>query len=678
MTQIFLQGGELDLYSQDTEWEWKTIRFSEGLTDQYTTDITLPKTDNNLNLLDAAGLLDRTSQPMGMSLSPCTFNTGQKQFDAYLEVVSVTEDDISVCAYEKTLENTPIKQYLTDTQSTIFQWNVDTRSLYPNDFKTYWYGMGYNENAAQLHPYKPLNDIIDKVSQASGLEIPHGDPKHCAVATNKYVCPQNKMQVIEGHWTKDSGEYAVMSGGQHITNDLEWSWSPDMTEITFNRKCDAKVKIYYAWEKKSSVTNRFFFNVVRHTQSVPNYAMICFMNSDQYANRVEWQSDDHFHFVEGSTLKVHCISSNLSKYKTLSFVMVIEYDNYAITDDDYDIEMQYVGRLPRLLVPSNNNKYSFGIYQPFVEYDDYQYLYFNGGVIGYYYNRTGHPNEHLQHFFQSVRCSFCYFGYYTNLPDIGLRDLLWGLCWMDKKKIVKKAIVDNYAMYNANIFVDCNEYTEIEGIIKETRISDEHVGQKNYILQDEEPQNNPVSVIQNEWLEESVVLHQSPFTYTPKRWGAWGCIDQYTNMEYNEEDESYKCDFEEVSGFCIMDSGNVNTLLYHPEISKMDLDRLTQSIGVTIETTTPMVDYYDWVYLDGHKYFVCSGSTDLNTGISTLECLLVPTLSDDFPSGGTNGSGQDDPGHDPDEPPVDPDDPDQPDYPDPDDPNDPDNPDYGG
>lgn len=627
MTRIFLERGELDLYKQDISWEWKTVRFSDGLADQYTTDITIPKSNNNMQLLDAAGLLDRTQQPLGDMLSPCTLSTGQKQIDAYIEVISVTEDEMNVCVYERTIDNTNIKKWLVDNVTTIFQWNVDTRSLYPNDFKTYWYGMAYNENAAQLHPYKPLNDIIDKVSQASGIPIPHGDPKHCVVATNKYVCPQNRRQVIEGHWTKDSGEYAVMSGGQHITNDLEWSWSPDMTEITFNRKCDAKVQIYYAWEKKDSVTNQFFFNVVRHTQSVPDYAMTCFMNSNQYANRVEWQSDDHFHFVEGSTLKVHCISSNLNKYKTLSFVMIIDFDDYAITEDDYSIEMQYVGRLPRLLVPSNDNKYTRDVYVPFTEYDDYQYLYFNSGMLGYHYNRTGHPGEHLQHFVQGVRCSFCYFGYYTNLQDIEVRDLLFGLAWMDHRRVVKHVIVDNYAIYNTVEFESCDQSAEIEGIIKETRISDEHLGQNNYILQADENPVTPVTTIPNKWLEESVTLHQSPFSHTPKRFGAWGCIDQYSNMEYNEEDESYKCDFDEVEGFCIMDSGNVNTLLYHPEISTMDFEKLTQSIGVTIETTTLMVDIYDFVYLEGRKYFVCSGTTDLNTNITNLECILVPTES---------------------------------------------------
>lgn len=627
MTQIYLENGELDLFGQEIEWQWETVRFSDGLQDQYTTDITLPKNTNNLNLLDAAGLLDRTQQPLGTKFAPCTLSSGQKQIDAYIEVVSVTEDEINICVYERTIENTSIKKWLVDTPSTIYQWNVDTRSLYPNDFKTYWYGMGYNANAAQLHPYKPLNDIIDKVSQASGITIPHGDPKHCVVATNKYVCPQNKRQVIEGHWTKDSGEYAVMSGGQHITNDLEWSWSPDMTEITFNRHCRAKMDIYYAWEKDGYVTNRFFFNVVRSTPSIPDYAVTCYMNSDQWSNRVEWMTDDHYVFEEGSTLRVRCPSSNLKKYKTLNFVMVLDFEDYSINEDDYETEMQYVGRLPRLLVPSNDNMYSRGVYQSFTQYNDYQYLYFDGGMLGYHYNRTGHSLEHLPHYFQGVRCSFCYFGFYTNLSDIEVKDLLFGLCWLDHKKVVKHTVVDNYALYDKVEFVSCDEQLIIDGVVKETRVSDDHVGQNNFILQTDEKTETPVTTIQNEWLEKNVTLHQSPFTYTPQKWGAWGCIDQYSNMEYNEEDESYKCDFEEVSGFCIMDSGQVNTLLYHPEISTMDFEKLTQSVGVTIETQSLMLEVYDFVFLDGRKYFVCSGNTDLNTNLSTLTCLLVPTES---------------------------------------------------
>ena len=625
MTQIYLENGELDLFRQDIEWEWQTVRFSEGLRDQFTTDITIPKNDNNLYLLDAAGLLDRTQQPLGGVLSPCTLSTGQKQIDAYIEVVSTTEDDITICVYERTIENTTLKKWFVDDYNSIFVWNVNTVNAYPNWFKKYQYGMGYDWNYAQYHPSMNLNDLIDQWAQRSGFSIPHGDPKHKIIATNKYVCPQNGKQFIEGHWTSESGEYAVLTGGQHITNDCEFSYSPSSTTITFNRKCKVNLKCYYAWEKKSIVTNSFFFTVSRHTNGTPNHVLLCQMESSNYANHFQTATLNNIQFEEGSTLFVRCNTSYLEKYNTLNFVLSLEISDYDIYEEDYNIELQYVGRTPRLLIPSNDKKYkriNTGYWQ---EYSDYQYLYFDGGTLYYHYNRTGHPNEHLSDFAVSEWGSFAYFGFYCNLNDIELREFLFGMCWLDKKKLVKQPVIDNYALYNACKFVNCDDNAVIEGVIKETVISSDKLGKHNYILQAGEKQETPISDIDNIWLQENVVLHQSPFTYTPKKLGLWGCIDQYSKPEHDEDTDEYKCEFNEVEGLCIMDTGSVQTMMYQPHLSTMDFDKMTQSISVKIETTSLLVDTLDYVYLDGRKYFICSGTTDLNTNISNLECVLAPT-----------------------------------------------------
>lgn len=643
MLGIYLTNGALDVYEQDASWERAPVRFSEGLRDAYTTDIVIPKNRKNIWLLDAAGLLDRTRQPCGGKIAPCTLSAGHKNIDAYVEVVSLSDDDISICVYEKSIENTSLKKWLVDDDSSIRVWNTNSRTAHPDVFRLYWNGIGANSNYSQVHASMPLNDLIDRWSRASGIQIPHADPKHCVVATNKYVCPQNRTQYIEGHWTNDSGEYAVLTGGQHVTNDCSFSWSPSETEITFNRDCRVNIRCHYSWKKKSSVVNRFWFDVCKTTPGEPLQAYPCFMDSDLYANIVESCAIDNLMFREGSALRVRCPAENLEKYDMLNFVLVLTIDDYDITEDDYGNELQYVYRCPRLKVFSNDGKFTRSVDGAWTEYPDpYQYVYFDYGITGYHYNRQGYPPEHLVRYFQSEWGSFAYFGFCCNLQDIELKDFLFGLCWLDKKKVVKHAVVDNGHLVNRVDFADADECQEIEGTIRETRISADQLGQNNYVLQKGESQQNPVSTISNKWLEEHKNLHESPFTHTPGKYGVLGCLEQYSKPEHDPETGEYKAQFEEVEGLAILDSGQSDWLLYRPELSAMDFGKITQSLGVTIETMSNIPDSVDYVFLDGRKYMVVNVNTDLNTNSSEIDAILVPNENSNIATGNTaNGYWQD-------------------------------------
>ena len=650
MFGIYLTNGALDVYKQDSAWEWTPVRFSEGLQDAYTTDIVIPKSRNNIYLLDAAGLLDRTHQPCGGKIAPCTLSTGRKNIDSYIEVVSITDDEINICIYERFIDNTSLKKWFVDDDSSIYVWNTNSRTGIPDVFKTYFNGVGMDTHYTQVHPCMQLNELIDRWSNASGIQIPHTDPKHYVVATGKYVCPQNHKQYIEGHWTDDSGEYAVLTGGQHITNDCAFSWSPSETKITFNRDCKVNIKCFYAWKKKSTVTNRFWFNVVKTTPGISDQALTCYMNSDLYANQVEWGTMNNVIFREGSTLYVRCPSENLGKYDVINFVLSLTITDYNITDNDYGNELQYVYRTPRLLVPSNDNQYTRSINGVWTQYSGYQYLYFDSGVLGYHYNRTGHPNDRYIHYVSSEWGSFAYFGFYCNLPDIELKNFLFGLCWMDKKKVVKHSVVENGWMENRADFIGADEWLEIEGVITETRISAEQLGQNNYILQAGEEQQNPVSTIENGWLEENVNLHESPFSYTPKLYGTMGCLLQYSKPEHDSETGEYKAQFDEVDGFAVLDGGGVATMLYRPELSTMGFEKMTQSVAVTIETTTNIPDLVDYVYLGGHKYMVVDVNTDLSTNFSTINAILVPNEESNIATGNTQNADWQDQPDPPDEP----------------------------
>ena len=629
MISIQLNDGFLDIYTQDIDWTWETIRFSEGIRDQFSTDIDIPKTENNMHLLDVAGLLDSMTQPLGIQIAPCVMNMGDNVMDVYLQVVSVREDDIAICVFENTLPNnildTDIGKYVVDDDNSIYVWNVNTRNAYPNDFKKYWYGMAYNPSYAQLHPSKELNEVIQRVNAGAGIKLPLSPTTKYVVATKKTVCPQNKIQVIEGHWTKDGGNFAVLSGGQHITNDCEFSYSPDSTTITFNRNCKVEGKIYLSYKKKNSVTNRFHVDLCRYHTGEPIVYRSFMLMSDQYESDVESCNFQFSTIKRGDELRVKC--DNTKKYNMLYFVLVLTITNYTITEDDYGQELQYIGRAPRLKVYSKDGQFKFGDnpWQDMVEGNGggYTYCWFDGTTYKTHFGMTGSSHGGVETFTLEW-CSLAYFGYWCNMPDIKVKELMWGLCWTDGKKLVNTTIQYNWMLEKVLHYEDANETAVIEGWISETRISSDRLGKDNYILSNGQKTEHaaPVSHIDNQWLENSKKIHESPFSYA-RRYGYWYCIDQYSDPDHEDGSEEYKCNFNDVDGFALADASTAQTMLYRLNYNTMGFENMTQSVEVDIHTMND-VKNLDFVFLDGRKYMIIEGSTDLKTGESTLTALLVP------------------------------------------------------
>ena len=637
MIAIQLAGGFLDVYSQDIEFQWKTVRFSESIADAFSNDFTLPKTQNNLTLLQCTGLLDSQSQPLGVQITPAVMLLGGKTLDIYIQVVSVDDETVTICLFEKRIPeellNAKIGDILRDTDDDIFVWNVNTQSAYPNWFKKYQYSLtnGINPNYAQLHPSTDINNVIQRVNQLCGINIPSSPSQHYVIATKKTVSPHNRIQVVEGHWTSDSGNFAVLSGGQHVVNDCEFSYSPDQTTITFNRDCKISGRVYYSWKKKSTVTNSFYMYICRYRPSTPTYAPSYTLNSSTYASDADYGVFSTT-IKAGDTIRIQCNDTN--KYDMLNFVLVFEYSDYAIVDEDYGTELKYVSRAPRLNVWTDNGMIKFGNngWQSVGSSNGcYTYIYFDGTQYGYYHHQTGHPNTLYPAYINLEWCSIAYFQYWCNLNEITVKDLMWGFCWAEGKKLVNSYEQNMNMMVKVIKYVDADESVVVDGIVKNTVISSDTVGCRNYILQNGQDTDTaaPISEIENQWLEKEKVLHKSPFTYSIPKYGQWYVIDQYSDFEYDSDSGEYKAKFNDVEGFAVANTGSVTSMLYKFELDTMGFERITQSVEVEIETYTDVKDC-DFVYLQGRKYAVIEGSTNMETGFSTIRTLLVPFTEDDF------------------------------------------------
>ena len=611
---LFIGSDSLDVYDQDIAWEWTNFRFMDGLRGQFSTDITLPKTKNNMQLLDISGLLDSPQQLFGTQLTPCVLGVNGEMIEVYLQIVSITEDDISVCLYEKTLpqnqRDTNISRIVEDDYTTILAWNINTINAYPDWFKEYNYGMPYDPKYAQRHPIKPLNDIIDNVKNELGIDIPYVNNDWYAMATLKKVCPQNTKQTVEGVWS--DGAFHIM-GGQHITNDLAFSYELANTDrIIFNRHCRVSIELWISWQDKANNGHNIPF-VVNHWKAATqtNETFEFRMRGDLYTNKVDRTTitfdvelDDHISFG--------AVSANL--FEMVRCLADLTITDYEITDDDYSEDLEYVGRLPRLLV---YNYASGGYYYWCFDASQYDLAWHTRGEAG-----TKHQ------WIDTNWTSFAWFGYYCNLPEMKLGALLYGLCWLLGKKIK----IENGGV----LFEDIDETVMLEkAAITNIEPLSEKFGMKNYIRWENEDFPSSVVDIDNDWLENDHNLHVSPFGKITNLSQYSGRVLQYSNPEFenggDNESHHYSCDFDEV-GYCIWwnvtSTGGMTIIspyIRDIPLKTMGLEKITQTMTVTIETFDIELKDKDYVYLDGRKFMVVEGSTDLDNRKTTLTALLVPT-----------------------------------------------------
>lgn len=597
MIAIYLQGGKLDTYEQDIETEYTNFRFRE-IADNYTNDFTLPKTNNNIRVLQTSGLLDSTSQPFSTSITPAAIQLCGKFVDARLQVVEVRDDEIEICLYETTypdvIKNKNVNDLIVDDSNTIYPWNVNTLTAYPNDFLTYNYGMHFDSNYAQRHPSKKLNDIIDRLSSTIGFGLPHCDNFNYVIAGKKTVCPQNQTQYIEGYI--DSDGVFVLSGGQHITNDMRFDQNSDVKEINFNRSADVTVEVWVAWKGKTTSSQDASFTI-NHNLNGQNDSRSIQIPNNTYFCRIE-HTTQTFHIQNGSIISFS--ASNSGRMDGFNILAKLTITNYQIEDEDYGEEMQYIGRAPRLVAYDwNANRW--------------MYFYFDASryICSY---RKRNTSTSLRQSITTLFGSFAWFGYYCNLNDFTIAELLCSLQWVEGKKIIAR---------EGQIVFAGDESKTIDGAITATRPSSEYLGKTSVIAL--KGGDIEVCNIENDFLEDRHPLLESIIAYC---YGSIATYKQYSNPQ--NDDETKECDFEDVEGLMLckrfhLSPSIVGNYLVPLVFSRLGFDKMTQSVEVEIETLNDELQDADYVFLDGRKYMVVNVSTDLNTRKSNITALLVPT-----------------------------------------------------
>lgn len=587
MVSIILNDNELDLFV-DTEivWQWTAFRFQTAIRDAFSNNFSIPKTNNNIQVLGVYSLLDSPDIQFEGRLQPAVLNLNGQIMPIYIQVCSIDEKTIEICAYEDKLVYTIKGSELStikDTAATIFRWRPDSMYADPSVFKYYNYGTHYNYNYAQIHPSIRLNDILDKIGEQHGVTVQHTSDLWRIICTKKTVCPENKIQVIEFNSTGavENNRYTLF-GGKHVTNDLDFS---GVDEITFNRHCTVNMKLWYSFYKKNTVTNTFFVYMYKNDTAV---GAITF-NSSTYTSRCG-SNTYNMTFEEGDRLWFRFDYGN--KYKSTSFVVRMEIDDYEITEDDYGEEMEYKGRLPYLKT-----------WQPG---DTWVYTHFDGGT---YYPLTpynGVVTENL---------SFAYFGLWCNLPKITIGELLYSLQYILMKRVIQ---IDN-TIY----FEDYVEKTdEVEGELTKLNFHSGRVGQKNYVCFKDGDKQPPIVEIQNEWLAKEKVWSKNCFKWIKSD----RVVPQYT-LKINENEDNpmdvieYEYDdFDEPVLMFFLPPHNQPPVLHY-----FGLDRINncKEIQLTPNVTPPDITDLDTIYVDGREYYIIEGEKNFKTGVTTIKALLI-------------------------------------------------------
>ena len=559
MILIKLQDGNLDLYSNETiQWSWTTFRFAGAIKDPYTNDFSIPKTSNNLRLLNVYSILDAPSQRVKKTTTPAIFQQDNQLIPIYIEVNEVTAKDIKIAIFENSFlpnfKDKNLKDYFTDDSTTIWEWISNSMNESSDYFYPYNYGVTYNYNKAQYHASMPIHSILQEIATREGINIEAIPYSYRLLASEKKVCPQNTRQALELDIRYMEGNYYKLYGGQHITNDCSVE-GPD--HITFNRSCTATMTFYCIWRKKVTTTQNKQIDIRKNGQLVG----AIFLNSGSKREGTAIQFTTTLNFHEGDTFSIYFPEAN--KFQCASVLVDITYSNYAINEDDYGVDLRYVARRPGL------------------DYYD--------GSTHTLYRAIGNTitigTDHLV----MPKLAFSYFGYWTNVLDITMGELFYELQWMFGKKVLYD--------YDRIYFSDQPVASVVEGEITEINPNSSYVGQKNYIRymgQD----TGEVTTIDNGWLEEEKDLHRSIFEFLPNN-----VVNQYS------VDDEGKYTFNSISNPVMFRWMGSSLGAQLPEIRKLGMDGLRQSneVKVKLLNPSPNITNVDVIYLDGREMFVIGG-----------------------------------------------------------------------
>lgn len=600
MLNLYINGEPLDISSEDEIIFTSTnFRFLSELREIFSTDFEIPKTIHNLTLLNYTSIIDYLGQPLAHKIKGVLF-MGENMMDVDIQVVEVTEERIKICIFEgilpERIRNLKINQTLPENQNWIKLFNGGTTFSTTNDFHLYDYGVSYIPTKAQCHPSIPLDSLKNALNQSIHpyhINFPQND--NYMVCSGLKVSPYNHKQIIEVA-LGENGQ-CKLSGGQHITNDL--TWTEEGTDvITFNRSCNVSMTIWlYFHNKNDNAEGEFRLALDNNTWNYERWYQSIGTSVSNIGGAL---------YVYGYTVpsnyiragvKMSCSVFNYDLFKAFGAVIEMNITDYDYDETDFNTEMKYVGRYPKISTLNWSG-----------EGDEYHNVVFDGEED--YYNTVYHQ-ENIP--IPTVKLSFCYYDMVTNVTSCTIAELLYNLQFLWGKKLK----LDGYDI----TYVDINNAAELDPdhtIVNSYTLASTNLGKKNYVLYEGEDEENtqPFSTIDNDWLEDVVVLHKSKLmkcNSTNNRVN----ITQYSRD--NDGSYSFEGDIESLIICKKFDSSNH---LICDGLSAIGYENLKKAVEVNFTTLGDCINC-DYVNLNGHQYMVVECEYDPAHNQSDINTLLV-------------------------------------------------------
>lgn len=586
MIQIAVNGELLDVPEQDITMSGKSLRFAEAISDEFSTDIELPRTQRNIAILGVYGLNMR-GQLFGDRLQ-CFISTDLGNYDGYLTVDNVTEETITITLYWGLLPyesiDKKINEILTDDNTTFVPYgnhliNSGLLNVGQYDYYNSWWALAGQAEAVRypLSGAISINNIFSRLGSALGWTFPTVNSELYLIATgNKQARNVPTVCVMAG-----GGKYRYQNTVQYspqlgVSYEASPNWSASNHEfyLIADQKCTMKID-WYIYENQGVAGELLVTEADGTTHLLTNSGI---------------QNQWHISTLTITVAPNAVTKLNFSHLMLKSHVLKFTPSGMVNTDKDDPQPLDLVGRMA--------SDYSAAAW-------------------------ASCPQQPL-----------CYQGVIQNLSDLTVRELLTGLCWYLGKKIstTGKTMIFRSA-YEEKDLTGKATLTEWEPIY-------DGFGRKNYTdwagcteakLKEGANHRELLFEMDCNRLEMEVCQQVLPFfrgaMYADNNGTTLGCTIPQWKWDSTDGGQTWTASAEDIDKPALVrvyySSADGEYIAASPDpIQGLDIENTDAIKYVTFETYEPMRGY-DYLIIDGFRVMVTEWETDENTGQTTGKGLIV-------------------------------------------------------
>lgn len=578
MIEIRVGGRLLDIEPQEVTMQWRSYVFADAIGDQFSTDITLPRTEENTAILQPYGVLDGVTQ--FNKRVPCAVSIDVVGVDGYLQISALTKTAMSATLWLSPVPYELIDKRIKDIihdQSYVREWDLVAPTSFVGGHAAGLQRSLFIDRAGQYAlPWSlRYTEFMAALSNATGvtLNLPFSEVFRVVAATPK-VSPYNDTQAIYSYNdTNETPQVLRMHASQHVCTDIE-SPLQDVEEITITRDCRGQFTAFSG--AFAIVVNGASVHIDYGTNYSPSNPAPPFS----------------YDFHKGDKLEV--VFPNMAPI-TYDGAVLVKWSNYAVEDGDGGDELIFPG-----LIPNYNGT-----------------LKAVPSVYGVDCDGTG----------GRVRLSWAYMDYWWCLGNMTLRELVNALCHIAGAGI---ASFGDALGFRTAIAVPT------DGEITQMLTAPQEVGQTTLLKWGKGSTRDDQRLsFTSDFLAESVTVFTSLLFGAKASSSSAGipagaAIVPLFELQ-DDPDTDHHVKWQDCGAVMLAEADGYDRNGNHryflaplPDMKWCGVDGIETPVEVEVETLTDLRGS-DYFYLEGRKYITVSAEVDLHTGFCYAVGILVKT-----------------------------------------------------